>query len=253
MITLLLALLLAAPPAAPAPGASNPAITVTVSAAASLQNAFTPIGRRFEAANPGTRVTFNFGASGQLVQQLAKGAPADVLATADVDSMDKAEAQKLIVPGSRMNFAGNTLVLIVPADAGAGVASIQDLRKEWVKHVALGSPDSVPAGRYAQGALELAALWDVLKDRFVFGQNVRQVLDYVARGEVEAGFVYATDTEIVKDKVRVVGPVSVKQEIVYPIAAVASGGHERAARSFIAWVAGSSGQEILAQYGFKTP
>jgi len=225
---------------------------VTVSAAASLQNAFVEIGKFYEAANPGVKVSFNFGASGQLLQQIAQGAPADVLATADVATMDKAEAQKLIVTDTRAPFASNTLVLVAPAGSGT-VTSLEGLRRPVIKRIALGTPDSVPAGSYAKSALDAAGLWEALKPRYVFGQNVRQVLDYVARGEVDAGFVYATDAALMKDKVRVVATVPVSPPILYPIAVVKGSTDDPAARRFVELVRSDAGRTILARFGFAAP
>ena len=226
---------------------------ITVSAAASLQSAFVDIGKQFEAAQPGIKVVFNFGSSGQLVQQISKGAPADVLATADLDTMDRADQKNLIVRGTRANFASNTLVLVAPVEGSSAVSSIQDLRGDSVRRIALGKPESVPAGQYAKEGLELEGLWGPLQSRIVFGQNVRQVLDYVARGEVDAGFVYATDARLMKARVKEVAPIRVQRPILYPIAAVKGSGKETAARRFIEMVTSESGQRILAQYGFTAP
>ena len=220
---------------------------ITVSAAASLQNAFAEIGK-----SAGSKVSFNFGASGQLLQQIEKGAPADVFATADLDTMDKAAAQGLILADTRVNFASNTLVLVVPATRNA-VTSMATLGDADIERIALGTPESVPAGSYAKAALEAAGKWDALKGKYVFGQNVRQVLDYVARGEVDAGFVYATDAALMKDKVRVAATVRSPKPILYPIAVVKGSPHEEAARAFVSLVRSDAGRNILAGFGFGAP
>ncbi|HKQ60604.1 MAG TPA: molybdate ABC transporter substrate-binding protein [Candidatus Polarisedimenticolaceae bacterium] len=228
-------------------------VEIVVSAAASLQNAFAEVGQRFEAEHPGTKLVFNFGASGQLVQQIVSGAPADVLATADVDTMDRAEQKQRIVPATRVNFAANALVLVVPAPGPTAVSSLEALNGGSIQRIALGTPPSVPAGQYAKEALELAGLWEALEPRFVFGQNVRQVLDYVARGEVDAGFVYATDARPMQDRVKVVAVLQAKRPIRYPIAVVQGSGQEPAARRFIEFVRSAAGQAILARHGFAPP
>jgi molybdate transport system substrate-binding protein len=179
------------------------AADVTVSAAASLQNAFTDIGKEYEKANAGAKVLFNFGASGHLVQQIARGAPADLLVTADLETMDRASKQNLIVQDTRQNFVSNALVVVVPAASSVPIRSIRDLAQPAVERIAIGTPESVPAGRYAKEALELAQQWAALNSKYVYGQNVRQVLDYVARREADAGFVYVTDALLMKDKVKV--------------------------------------------------
>jgi molybdate transport system substrate-binding protein len=228
-----------------------PAGELTVSAAASLTDAFKEIGRAFEVQQPGTEVRFNFAASDALVQQLAAGAPVDVLATADQDSMDKAAAQKLIEPATRSNFARNTLVAIVPADSTLVPEGLPDLERADVERIALGNPTSVPAGRYARDALERAGRWPALEAKAIYTQNVRQALDYVARAEVDVAFVYATDAAIRKDQVRVAFTVATEVPINYPIAAIA--GKSAEARRFLDYVLSPRGQAMLARYGFLPP
>ncbi len=226
-----------------------PAGDLTVSAAASLTDAFKEIGRAFEARNPGADVQFNFGASDALVQQLAAGAPVAVLATADQDSMDKAAAQKLIERATRKDFARNTLVAVVPADRELIPQGLPDLERADVERIALGNPDSVPVGRYTRSALEKAGYWPAIAAKAVYTLNVRQALDYVARAEVDVAFVYATDAAI--RKVRVAFTVPTEVPITYPIAVVAGGSGE--ARRFLDHVLSPPGQAILVRYGFLPP
>ena len=229
------------------------AADLTVSAASSLTNAFRELGPRFEAQNPGTAVVFNFGASDALLAQIAKGAPADVFASADQETMDRADAQKLLVAGSRRNFVGNTLVMVAPADSSLGLKTVADLQKTEVKRVAVGNPASVPVGRYAKGALEAAKLWGAVEPKLIFAQNVRQALDYVARGEVEAGFVYATDAAIMKDKVKVIVSVPTDTVISYPVAVIGGSPNLGVARKFLDFVLTPAAQTVLARYGFARP
>lgn len=228
------------------------AADLTVSAAASLTNAFKELAPAFEAQNPGTRLQFNFAASDALLAQIAKGAPVDVFASADQETMDKAQAQNLLVAGSRRNFVNNALVLIEPADSTVALKTLADLGKPEVKRMALGKPEGVPAGRYAKGALEAAKVWAAVEGKAVYATNVRQALDYVARGEVEAGFVYATDAAVQKDKVKVAFTVPTETPISYPIAAVA-GGQADAAKRFLDFVTSPAGLAVLAKYGFQKP
>lgn len=230
-----------------------PAADLTVSAAASLTNAFKELAPAFEARNPGTKLQFNFAASDALLAQIAKGAPVDVFASADQETMDKAQAQNLLVAGSRRNFVNNSLVLIAPADSAVALKSLTDLGKPDVKRLALGKPEGVPAGRYAKHALEAAQLWSAVEAKAVYATNVRQALDYVARGEVEAGFVYATDAAVQKDKVKVAFTVPTETPISYPIAVVTGGPNADGARKFVEFVASPAGQAVLAKYGFQKP
>jgi molybdate transport system substrate-binding protein len=229
------------------------AAELMVAAASSLTNAFMEIGKAYEKTKPETRVLFNFGASGQLVQQISRGAPVDVLATADLETMDRAETQRLVSRTSRANFAANKLVLVAPADSGLAINTLQDLEAATVQRIAIGTPETVPVGRYAKAALEKAGLWERLKPRFIYTQNVRQSLDYVIRGEVDAAFVYVTDAAISPVKVRTAFEVPLDKPILYPIATVKGFGNENRALDFIAFVRSPAGQTILAKYGFLAP
>jgi molybdate transport system substrate-binding protein len=229
------------------------ATDLTVSAAASLTNAFRELAPLFEARHPGTQVLLNFAASDALLAQIAKGAPADVFAAADQESMDRANAQKLLVAGSRRNFVGNAMVLAVPADSALVIAKLGDLQRPQIKRIALGAPASVPAGRYALGALKAANLWPALEPKVVYAQSVRQALDYIARGEVGAGFVYATDAALMKDKVKVALGVPTETRVLYPIAALASSPNTGAAAQFIDFVMSPQAQAVFMRYGFNQP
>ncbi len=229
------------------------AAELTVSAASSLSNALRELGPAFEAQNPGTSVVFNFAASDALLAQIDRGAPADVFASADQETMDRADVHKLLSAGSRRNVVSNTLVLVVPGDSTLGLKLLADLQKPDVRRFSVGNPASVPAGRYAKSALEAAKLWAAVEPKAVLAQNVRQALDYVARGEVEAGFVYATDALIMKDKVKVVASVPTDSPITYPIATLASSPHPEAARKFLNFVLSPAAQTVFARHGFGKP
>jgi molybdate transport system substrate-binding protein len=226
---------------------------LVVSAAASLTNAFVEAGKAFESANPGTKVVLNFAASGTLLQQIDKGAPVDVFATADPETMDKAESRGLVDSKTRKNFARNRLVLIVPADDRTSLGGLADLSKAEVKRIAVGDPAFVPVGRYTEHALRAAGLLDALRPKLIPANSARQVLDYVSRGEVDAGFVYATDAGVAKDKVKIVAEPGGHDPIVYPIAVVAASGRRGLAAKFLGFVLGTEGRAILARYGFAAP
>jgi len=231
------------------------AADITVSAAVSLSNAFGEIGKAFEKASQGRhKVLFNFGASGSLLQQISRGAPVDVFASADLDTMDRAEKQNLIYRDSRSNFVSNRLVLAVPAQSTATLGGLQELMAPAVQRVAMGIPESVPVGRYTKGVLEAAGLWDVLRPKMIYGQNVRQCLDYVARGEVDAGFVYATDALLMKDRMRVALTLPTPTPIQYPIAVVKGNGQEKSAREFVTFVLRDPvARKVFDKYGFLVP
>ena len=234
------------------PGVSS-AQDLIVSAAASLTNAFTELGKAYERNNPGTAIVLNFGGSGQLLQQIDRGAPVDVFATADQETMDRAEKRDLIVRDSRVDFASNTLVLIVPSDSSLDIADLAQLRTESIARIAISNPASVPVGRYSKLALESAGLWNELTPRFINTQHVRQSLDYVARGEVDVGFVYATDARAMQDRVKVLAAVPTTVPIAYPIAVTSDTRKQEIAHRFIVFVKSLRGQAILARHGFGTP
>ena len=223
---------------------------ITVSAAASLTDAFNDIVKSYEGQHQDAKIKVNYAGSGALLQQIRNGAPVDVFASADLATMDK--AADLIDPASRKDFAANKLVVIVPANKnwqGKDVAALINDKK--LKRIAIAQPDSVPVGRYTKKVLEKAGLWDKLGDRNIPTQNVRQSLDYVARGEVDAGFVYATDAALRSDKVKVVLEVSLDEPLHYPIAVLKASKDAKEAQRFVDFVLSEEGQKILKNYGFS--
>ncbi len=233
----------------PRPGAAE---ELVVSAAASLSSALTDIRKAYEAEHPGLTVFVNFAASGQLLQQIEAGAPVDVFAPADQVTMDRAAKNGLIDPATRADFTANDLMLTVPADA-QGVACLEDLAGPKVGKLALGEPDAVPAGSYTKQALDKRGLWETLSPKMVYGLSVKQALDYVALGEVDAAFVYATDARMAQKRVRAVAVMTDHAPIVYPAAVVAACPRKAAAKDFIDYLRGPKGQAVLAAYGFKDP
>lgn len=229
------------------------AADLTVSAAASLTNAFKEITQSYQMQYPDARVALNFGASGALLQQMAKGAPVDVFASADQETMDMAEKQGLVAASDRRDFVRNALVLIEPVDSKLAIRRLEDLGQSGIKRVAIGNPASVPVGRYTRHALEAAKLWTMVQAKAISTQNVRQSLDYVARGEVDAGFVYATDAAIMRDRIRVALEVPLAVAISYPIAKTSGSTNGEEAKRFVGFVLSPAGQAILNKYGFRKP
>ena len=229
------------------------AAELTVAAASSLTTAFKEIGPLFEAADPGTTVRFTFAASGALLQQVSKGAPVDVFASADQASMDEAAKRGLLSPGDRHDIGANRLVVVVPGAARHVPATLADLAQPAYARIAIGVPASVPVGRYTQRTLEQAGLWTAIAPKMIGAQNVRQALDYVARGEVDAGFVYATDAAILPTRVTVALDVPTTEPVRYPAAVVAATPHLAAARRFLAFVRSPAAQAVFARHGFGAP
>jgi molybdate transport system substrate-binding protein len=228
---------------------------VTLSVAISLKDAVEELGRQFTAARPGVSLRYNLGASGDLQKQIEAGAPVDLFLSAATRQMDELEKQKLIVVASRKVFARNVLTVVKPVDSTIDITSANDLLGARVTRIVIGQPKTVPAGQYAEESLRKLGLWDRLRPKLVFSENVRQALDYVARGEVDAGFVYATDAasraEGVKEVFR--PPEDTYRPVVYPGAVVSGSQQPALAQAFLDLLSSAPGQAVLAKYGFQPP
>jgi molybdate transport system substrate-binding protein len=222
-----------------------------VSAAVSLKDAFNEIAQISETRDK-VKVRFNFGASGALQKQIEAGAPADIFASAGAKQMDDLAAKSLIVPTSRADFAGNVLLLVQPATATKAIASFNDLTKAEVKKIAVGNPKTVPAGEYTEQTFNKLKLLPDIQPKLIYAEDVRQVLDYVARGEVDAGCVYSSDVAKAGGKVKEVtrAPDDSHDPIVYPIALIKDSHNQAAAQKFVDLILSPEGQSILAKHGF---
>ena len=230
---------------------SGPTGGITVSAAASLKDAFNEIGVLYK-TKTGTRVNFNFAASGVLQRQIETGAPIDIFASARENQMNDLATEGLIDEDSRRNFAGNELVLVVPRDSKASLTRFNDLTRSEFAKIAIGNPKTVPAGQYTEQVFDKLGLKDAVQPKLVFAEDVRQVLDWVERGDADAGMVYATDARIAGEKIRIVATASGDSHtpILYPVAVVKNSRQKQAAQQFIEVVMSAEGQAILQKYGF---
>ncbi len=230
---------------------ASAASQLTVSAAASLQDALNAIDQDFQRAHPDIQVTPNFGASGTLQLQIEQGAPVDVFISAAPQQMDALAAKNLLVAGTRTDVLENELVLIAPKDSKA-VSAFSDLKRPDVRVIAAGDPRSVPAGTYAQQVLTALRIYDAVKSKMTLGTDVRQVLAAVETGSAEAGLVYATDAAI-SSRVRVVmdAPAGTHQPIVYPAAVLRGSTNPNAGKTYVNYLASSAGREVFAKYGFR--
>jgi len=224
---------------------------ILVSAAVSLKNAFEEIGPMYE-KRTGAKVRFNLGASGLLQRQIETGAPVDVFASAGEKQMDALQSRGLILADTRRVFARNALVLDVAPQSKLSIRSFADLGRREVTRIALGNPKTVPAGQYAREALTNLKLWDKLQPRFVLAENVRQVLDYVVRGEADAGIVYASDVSAARGQAAIAAyaPKGSHSPIVYPIGIVKDTRQRSNAQRFIDLMLSAEGQAVLKKYGF---
>ena len=228
---------------------------MTLSVAVSLKDVTEELGRTFMATHPGVTLRYNFGASGDLQKQIEAGAPIDVFLSAAQRQMDELEKQGLIVAASRRAFARNLLTVIKPSDSKVDIARAADLLEARVGRVAIGNPRTVPAGQYAEESLRALGLWERLQPKLVFAENVRQVLDYVARGEVEAGFVYTTDAATRAQGVKETFRPSEDsyRPVVYPGAVVTASRQPTLGRAFLDLLGGAQGRAVLARFGFPPP
>ncbi len=226
-------------------------ITITVSAAASLQDALEAIAPLFISAHPNIAIDYNFGSSGALQQQIEQGAPADVFFSAATQQMDALAQKGLILLDSRQNLVANTLVLIAANQSSLQITDLSQLKNTDVDRFAVGEFRSVPAGQYAQQSLQKLGLLESLQSKFVFGNSVRNVLSAVESGNADLGIVYASDARL-SDQVKVLltVPPATHPSIVYPIAMIKTTAHPDAAKTFISFLATEAAQQIFEDFGF---
>jgi molybdate transport system substrate-binding protein len=227
---------------------------ITVSAAMSLKNGFQEIGKVFEAKHGGVKVRFNFGASGDLIRQIEGGAPVSVFASASPREMEELESRGLIISGSRFDFASNSLVVVVPSGSSHRPGSFAGLAADRVQRIAVGNFKTSPAGRYAEEAFQSYRILPSIKDKLIFAENVRQVLDYVARREVDAGIVYATDAKLRISDVEIAAVADERSHgrIIYSLAKIKNSSDEKLAWEFMDFTLSKEGRKILGKYGFKS-
>ena len=233
-------------------GESDEKVELMVSAASSLSDALQEMKAPFEHQHPDVTLTYNFGSSGKLVQQIEQGAPSDVFLSASEIDMDKLQEEELIVEQTRVDFAANGLVLITNKDASSAVDAFEKLAPADIAHIAVGEPESVPVGRYTKEVFENLGLWEQLQSKMVLGSNVRQVLTHVETGNAELGVVYISDAKI-SDQVKVLAVADAKwhDPIIYPGALVSETEYPEEAKAFLAFLTSDEGRETLKKYGFQ--
>jgi len=226
-----------------------PAVELTVSAAASLQDAAAAIADSYKEVHPEVTITFSFASSGTLQKQIEEGAPADLFLSAGQSQMDALAEKDLIVSDTRQNFINNDLVLIAGQDVA--LDSFEGLLDSAIENVSIGTPETVPAGKYAKEALTSLGLYDQLESKLVFAKDVRQVLTYVETGNAAAGMVYKSDTIGAEGiKIVAVAPEDSHKPIVYPLAVLKSSQNQEAAKEFAGFIMSSDAASIFSEYGF---
>ncbi len=223
--------------------------SIRVSAAISLKSPLQEIAAGYEKES-NTHIELNLGASGQLGAQIRGGAPVDLFLSASAAEVDK--IADFVDPASRRVIARNRLVLIIPKSAKWTDGGFSQLADSNIKRIAIGQPKTVPAGQYAQQALAKLNLLEKVETKLVYGANVRQVLDYVERSEVDAGIVYSTDALESGDKVKVVtfADESLHAPIEYVGAVVKDSAKRQAAAAFLKYLTSPASQQIFQHHGF---
>ncbi|TYP78153.1 molybdate transport system substrate-binding protein [Paenibacillus methanolicus] len=237
--------------AVPANAAKTKKTELLVSAAASLKDSLGDIEKQYEKTHANIDLTFNFGSSGTLQKQIEQGAPADLFFSAGQKQMDALKKEELV--DTSATILRNSLVMIVSSDSDLAFTTVKELTAKSIKKVAIGQPESVPAGQYAKETLTARKTWDALQDKLVYAKDVRQVLNYVETGNADAGFVYRTDA-LTSRKARIAINVDARAHapIVYPAGIVKATEHPAEAKAFFAYLKTKEAAAVFAKYGFIT-
>lgn len=197
-------------------------------------------------------IDFNFGGSGSLQQQISNGAPVDLFFSAAEDQFDRLVKDGHILAEDRMDLLGNELVLVVPKGETT-LQNFNDLLKDEIQQISIGTPETVPAGKYAKESFEQMGLWDGLQNKMVYAKDVRQVLSYVETKNVEAGIVYQTDA-LSSDQVEIIATAdpSSHTPIIYPVGVIQESKQYDAAKDFYSYLQTDEAKEVFMKYGFIT-
>ena len=221
---------------------------LTVAAASDLTPAFEELGREFESATK-TKVVFVFGSTGMLTRQIENGAPFDLFAAANVSYVDELDQQGLIIPDSKAIYARGRITLWTPNESPLRLQGIADLTRPEVQRVAIANPDHAPYGLAAKQALQSAGVWDRVQPKLVYGDNIRQTLQYAATGNVEVAIV-ALSLSIQSNGRWTLIPEELHQPIDQGLAIMKTTKNEPAARSFAAFISSPQGKATMRKYGF---
>ena len=228
---------------------------MTFSVAISMKEAVETLGRQFIQSHSGVTLRYNFGSSGELQKQIEAGAPVDVFISAAQRQMEELQQKGLIDAATRRVFARNVLAVIKPAGSTLDISKPADLAGSKVQRIVIGNPKTVPVGKYAEESLKNLRLWDQLQPKLVLAENVRQALDYVARGEVEVGFVYTTDVAVRSSQVvEAFRPAEdTYRPVTYPAAVIKASKQPALAKAFVDLLVSRDGQAALSRLGFQPP
>jgi molybdate transport system substrate-binding protein len=224
---------------------------LTVSAAADLTSAFTETGELFE-KQTGTKVTFNFGSTGQLMQQIEQGAPVDLFAAANVSFIDELEQRGLIFPETKALYAQGRLTIWSRKDSPYQIDRIEDLASPALKRIAIANPEHAPYGMAAREALQHAGVWDIVLPKLVYGENISQTLQFAESGNVDAAIV-ALSLSVNSDGKWKLVPGELHNPLNQTLAVIKGAKSEAAARKFAAFINAPEGRRVMRKYGFALP
>ena len=231
--------------------ASKPREEIVVAAAADLTPAFQEIGVLFEQA-AGIRVIYSFGSTGTLEQQIENGLPADVFAAANTEFLDKLGQHGLIFPDTRSLYARGRITIWTNKDSPLHIERLEDLTQPEVRMIAIANPSHAPYGVAAREALQSVKIWDQVKGKCVFGEDVRQTLQYAETGNVDAAIVALSLSVQSKGHWTLV-PQELHQPLDQALAVLKRTKQEAASRRFAAFISGAQGRPIMRKYGFILP
>ena len=224
-------------------------VELTVAAASDLTPAFEEIGREFEATNK-IKVVFMFGSTGMLTRQIENGAPVDLFAAANVSYVDELDQKGLIISDSKAIYARGRITLWTSEASPLRLQGIADLARPEVMRIAIANPDHAPYGLAAKQALESAGIWDRVKPKLVYGDNVRQTLQYAQTGNVDVAIVSLSLSNENHGRWTLI-PEDLHQPIDQGLGIIKTTKNEKAARAFASFLAAPQGQSILKKYGFS--
>lgn len=224
---------------------------LSVAAAADLIAAFEELGREFESSRK-IKVTFSFGSSGLLARQIENGAPMDIFAAASIDFIDQLEKKGFVIPGTKAVYARGRITLWTPKDSAVKIEKITDLASDEVKRIAIANPDHAPYGMAAREALQSAGVWDAVKPKLVYADNIRQTLQFAETGNADVAIV-ALSLSGSSDGHWVLVPEELHKPLDQGLGIIKGTSNEQAAREFVSFVTGRQGRAIMGKYGFVFP
>ncbi|MCT8139279.1 molybdate ABC transporter substrate-binding protein [Anaerobacillus sp. CMMVII] len=232
-------------------GPKSEEIEITVAAASDLSLAFTEVGEIFE-QETGIKITFSFGSTGQLADQIEHGAPFDVFAAANISFVDNLREKGLVNPETQMTYAFGRIGLTTLLDSPLNIETLEDLAKPEVIKIAIANPDHAPYGLAAKQALETLGLWEQIEEKLVYGKNISETLTFIETGNVEAGIVALSLYNKEKVNFHLIDE-DLHAPLEQSIAVINRTNQEQAALDFINFILGPIGKPIMESYGFIVP